>query len=58
MVDQEKCTMQSALNVEKNVKYHSNLTQVDLYTAEIVTLKSDPQEVDIKFNKLVNIPKK
>jgi hypothetical protein len=58
MVDQEKCTMQSALNVEKNVKYHSNLTQADLYTAEIVTLKSDPQEVDIKLNKLVYIPKK
>ena len=58
MVDQEKCTMQSALNVEKNVKYHSNPTKVDLYTAEIVTLKNDPQEVDIKLNKLVYIPKK
>ncbi len=50
--------MQSALNVEKNAKYHSNLTQADLYTAEIVTLKSDPQEVDIKLNKLFTIPKK
>jgi hypothetical protein len=58
MVDQEKCTMQSALNVEKNVKYHSNPTPADLYTAEIVTLKNDPQEVDIKLNKLVYIPKK
>jgi hypothetical protein len=58
MVDQEKCTMQSALNVKKNVKYHSSLTQADLYTAENVTLKSDLQEVDIKLNKLFTIPKK
>jgi len=47
--------MQSALNVEKNAKFHSNLTKADLYTAEIVTLKSDPQEVDIKLNKLFTI---
>ena len=58
MVDQEKCTTQSALNVEKNAKYHSNLTKADLYTAEIVTLKNDPQEVDIKLKKLFTIPKK
>jgi hypothetical protein len=58
MVDQEKCTMRSALNVEKNVKCHLNLTQTDLYTAEIATLKSDPQEEDIKLNKLFTIPKK
>jgi hypothetical protein len=50
--------MRSALNVEKNVKYHLNLIQTDLYTAEIATLKSDPQEEDIKLNKLFTIPKK
>ncbi len=50
MVDQEKCTMQSALNVEKNVKFHSSLTKTDLYTAENVTLNEDPrEEIDIKF---------
>jgi hypothetical protein len=58
MVDQEKCTTQSALNAEKNVKYHSNLTKADQYTAEIVTLKNDLQEVDIKLKKLFTIPKK
>jgi hypothetical protein len=56
MVDQEKCTMQSALNVEMNVKSHSNLTKVDLYTAEIVTLNEDQrEEIDIKATKLVSI---
>jgi hypothetical protein len=50
MVDQEKCTMQSALNVDKNVKFHSNQIKADLYTAENVMLKKDPpEEVDIKL---------
>jgi hypothetical protein len=50
MVDQEKCTMQSVLNAEKNVKYHSNLIQTDLYTAENVTQKEDHrEEIDIKL---------
>ena len=49
MVDQEKCTMQSMLNVEKNVKFLSNQTRTDLFTAEIVLLKRDPREVDIKL---------
>jgi hypothetical protein len=50
MVDQEKCTMQFALSVEKNVKYHSNQTQTDLYTAENVTLKEDRrEEIDTKL---------
>ena len=49
MVDPEKCTMQSVLNVEKNVKFHSNQTKTDLYTAEIVLLKRDPREVDTKL---------
>ena len=50
MVDQEKCTMQSALNVKRNVKFLSNQTKVDLYTAENVTLNEDPrEEIDIKL---------
>ena len=49
MVDPEKCTMQSVLNVEKNVKYHSNQTKTDLYTAENVTVRKDLLEVDIKL---------
>ena len=50
MVDQEKCTMQSALNVDKNVKFHSNLTKADLYTAENVMLNEDRrEEIDIKL---------
>ena len=50
MVDQEKCTMQSALNVDKNVKFRSNLILADLYTAENVMLNEDPrEEIDIKL---------
>jgi len=49
MVDPEKCTMQSVLNVEKNVKFHSNLTKTDLFTAENVSLKRDPRETDTKL---------
>jgi len=42
--------MQSAPNVDKNVKFLSNLTQADLYTAENVTLNEDPrEEIDIKL---------
>jgi hypothetical protein len=50
MVDQERCTMQSVLNVDKNVKFHSNLTQADPSIAENVTLNEDPrEEIDIKL---------
>jgi hypothetical protein len=50
MEDQEKCTMQSALNVDKNVKFRSNLIPADLYTAENVMLNEDHQEeTDIKL---------
>ena len=50
MVDQEKCTLQSAPNVDKNAKFHSNLTEADLYTAENVMLNEDPrEEIDIKL---------
>ena len=51
MVDHAKCTMQSALNVDKNVKFHSSLTQADRYIAENVTLNEDPrEEIDIKLS--------
>ncbi len=51
MVDHlEKCIMQSVLNVEKNVKFHSNLTEEDLFTAESVMLNEDPrEEIDTKL---------
>ena len=42
--------MQSVLNVDKNVKFLSNPTQADLYTAANVTLNEDPrEEIDIKL---------
>jgi hypothetical protein len=35
-------------NVDKNVKFLSNLTETDLYTAENVMQREDPQEeIDI-----------
>ena len=50
MVDHAKCTMQSAVSVDKNVKFPSNPTQADLYIAENVTLNEDPrEEIDIKL---------
>jgi hypothetical protein len=49
MEDHEKCTMQSAENVDKNAKFRSSLTQTDLYTAENVTVNVDHQEeIDTK----------
>jgi len=51
MVDQERCTMQSVPNVDKNVKFHSNLTKADPSIVENVTLNEDPrEEVDIKLS--------
>jgi len=42
--------MQSVPNVEKNVKFPSNLMEADLYTAENVILVEDPrEEADIKL---------
>jgi hypothetical protein len=42
--------MQSALNVDKNVKFHSNLTQADPSIAENVMLNEDHrEEIDIKL---------
>ena len=42
--------MQYVLNAEKNVRFRSNLTEEDPYTAEIVMLNEDPrEEIDIKL---------
>jgi len=42
--------MQSAPNVDKNVKFLSNLTKADLYTAKNAMQREDPQEeIDIKL---------
>jgi len=42
--------MQSAPNVEKNVKFPSNPTEADLYTVENVIPNEDPrEETDIKL---------
>jgi len=53
MEDQKKCTMQSARNVDKNVKSPSNQTEADQCIAENVMQKEDQQdlkeEVDIKL---------
>ena len=52
MVDQEKCTTQSALNVDKNAKFHSNLTKADPSIAENVMLNEDPREgIDTKLTR-------
>jgi len=50
MVDHAKCTTQSVLNVDKNVKFLSNQTKVDPYIVENVTLNEDPrEEIDTKL---------
>ena len=52
MVDHAKCTMQSVLNADKNVKFPSNQTQADLYIAENATQNEDPrEETDTKLQK-------
>ncbi len=38
-VDLERCIKQFALNVSKNVKYHSNLQKASQFTAKNVLLK-------------------
>jgi len=40
----KRCTRQFALNVERNVKYHSSPMAADPYTAESVTRREHPQE--------------
>ena len=40
-----KCTKQHALNAAKNVKYHSSLAELDLYTAENVLLNEEDTNI-------------
>jgi len=48
--NQEKCIRQFVLIASKNVKFRSNLTEADLYTAENAMQKeAPPEEVDIKL---------
>ena len=48
--NQEKCIRQSVPSVAKNVKFRSNLTEADRYTAENATQREDPQEeIDTKL---------
>ena len=48
--NQEKCIRQFVLIVAKNVKFHSNLTEADQYTAENAMQREDPQEeIDFKL---------
>ncbi len=47
--NQEKCTRQFAPSVARNVKFRSNLTEVDQYTAETVMLNEETQGEDIKL---------
>ena len=48
--NQEKCIRQFARNVNKNVKFLSNLTEVDPYTAEnAMQREAHQEEVDIKL---------
>jgi hypothetical protein len=44
MEKNEKRTRPYALTVVKNVKFPSNLTEVDPYTAENAILNEDPKE--------------
>jgi len=56
--NQEKCIRQFVLSVSRNVKFHSNLTKADLYTAENATQREDPQEevaIDIKLTSYLSI---
>jgi len=45
----KRCTMESALIVERNAKFPSNLTEAGQYTAENVILSEDPRE-DIRLS--------
>jgi hypothetical protein len=48
----EKCTMQSVLNVDKNVKFHSSLMEEDQFTVESVMLNEDHrEEIDTKLTR-------
>jgi len=45
----KKCTRQSVLIVERNVKFHSSLTQADRFTAESVGPREETQEEDFRL---------
>jgi len=48
--NQEKCIRQFVLSVARNVKFRSNLTEADQYTAENAMQREDPQEeIDTKL---------
>jgi len=56
MEDHAKCTTQSVLNVDKNVKFHSNLTQADPSIAANVMLNEDRrEEIDTKLIQLESV---
>ena len=56
MVDHAKCTKQSVLNADKNVKFLSNQTQADLYIAENATQNEDPrEETDTKLENSLDL---
>jgi hypothetical protein len=40
----ERCTKQSVLSAERNVKFRSNQTEADQYTVENAMLNEDPRE--------------
>jgi len=46
--ERKKCTRQFALNVERNVKSPSSLTQADLFTAVSAGPRREPQVEDSK----------
>jgi hypothetical protein len=45
----KRCTRQFALIVERNVKFPSNLTQADRFTAESVGPREETQEEDFRL---------
>jgi len=50
MEKNEKCTRLYAPIVEKNVRFPSNLTEANPYTAENAILNEDPREDTKLFN--------
>jgi hypothetical protein len=44
----KRCTRQFALIVERNVRFHSSLTQADRFTAESVGPREEVREEDSK----------
>ncbi len=47
--NQEKCIRQFVLSVARNVKFRSNLTEADPYTAENAMQREETQGEDIKL---------